>query len=72
MQLLSRRSEVLEVCNLEPWASGIVGGLAFCDILASTDVIGIEEGSCNLRRRGDPLEDFEPIYAFAISAGEAT
>jgi hypothetical protein len=69
--LLSRRSEVLDVCNLELWRSGIVGGLAFGIILASIDLIGIE-GSCNLRRRGDPLEDFEPIYAFAISAGEAT
>lgn len=62
---------MLELCNLELWRSGIVY-CDFCIMLASDDLIGTEEGSCNLRRKGNPLEDLEPIYAFAISAGEAT
>jgi hypothetical protein len=71
VKLLLKRLEFLEVSNLEPW-SGIVGGLACCIILVSIDLIVREEGSCNLSRREDPLADLEPIYAFAISAGEAT
>jgi hypothetical protein len=50
----------------------MVRGLACCIVLASIDFIVREEGSCNLSRREDPLLDLEPIYAFAISAGEAT
>lgn len=49
-----------------------MGGLAICIVLASIDLTGRDEGSCNLRHNGDPLEDLEPIYAFASSAGEAT
>lgn len=48
-----------------------MGGLVICVVLASIDLESTE-GSCILRRNGDPLEDLEPMYAFASSAGEAT
>lgn len=69
-KLLPGRSKGVEAGNL-----GLRNGVGFRDlatVIASTDLLGREEGSCNLRRNGDPSGHLEPIYAFASSAGEAT
>ena len=68
--MLPRRSKGVEADNLELRRRGRFGDLA--TVVASTDLLGREVGSCNLRRNGDPSGHIEPIYAFASSAGEAT
>jgi hypothetical protein len=60
----------VEANNLELWRS--VGFRDLSTVIASTGLLGRKEGSCNLRRKGDPSGHLEPIYAFASSAGEAT